>query len=252
MTPTEKYRLVQDIYFTLQSSYNTDEILHILKDYNIESHLHKTYTQDAIKSLIAQASEKTIKEIAADLKLSTGLIQSAKKEQSSSKTKPLSKIFIIHDKQDKAIIESFIQLLQGIGIKPENIFCSSLEGYGTPLGININEDIKMRLKEDVLVLFMVSDHFYNSSNCMIQMGAAWALTKDQISITIPPFDPEKLKGVIQNLKGILINDTKQLDLFKETIEHKFEIKTQKHLHWEPKRNMVVRDINIQLPTDNEH
>ncbi|MGH1388302.1 toll/interleukin-1 receptor domain-containing protein [Kordia sp.] len=246
MTPTEKYRLVQDIYFTLQSTYNTDEILNILDDYNIHSNSDMKYSQEALKRLIGKASNKTILEIATDLKLSLSFIKSGTKKQQNETEQGLKKIFVSHDVKDKQIVESFIQLLQGIGINPENIFCSSLEGYGVSLGENFEDEIKDRLTEDVLVLFMISNHFYSSQKCMIQMGAAWVLTKDQISIAIPPFRLEEMKGVFQNFQGIRIDQEKQLDLLKATLEHKFGLKTQKQLHWEPKRDMVVRDIKTQL------
>lgn len=246
MTPTEKYRLVQDIYFTLQSTYTTDEILTILDDYKIYSNSDKKYSQDSIKRLIAKANDDTILEIAADLKLSSSFIKSGTKKQLKDTKQELKKIFISHDKKDKQIVESFLQLLQGIGIIPEHIFCSSLEGYGTSLGNNFEDEIKTRLNDDVLVLFMISEHFYGSNKCMIEMGAAWGLTKDQISVAIPPFTLEEMKGVFQKFKGIRIDEEKQLDLLKETLEHKFGLETQKHLHWEPKRNMVLRDIKAQL------
>lgn len=246
MTPTEKFRLVQDIYFTMQSTYNTDEILNILDDYKINSNSDKKYSQDSIKHLIAKATDETILEIATDLKLNASFIKLGTKKKSNETEQTLKKIFISHDKKDKQIVESFIQLLQGIGISPENIFCSSLEGYGTSLGENFEDEIKDRLSEDVLVLFMISNHFYSSNKCMIQMGAAWVLTKDQISIAIPPFRLEEMKGVFQNFQGIRIDQEKQLDLLKATLENKFGLKTQKQLHWEPKRDMVLRDIKAQL------
>ncbi|WP_298510602.1 toll/interleukin-1 receptor domain-containing protein [uncultured Kordia sp.] len=245
MTPTEKFRLVQDIYFTLQSTYNTDEILNILDDYQIQSNSDIKYSQEAIKRLIGKASNETILEIAKDLKLSLSFIKSGTRKQSTSKP-ILKKIFISHDLKDKQIVESFIQLLQGIGISPEHIFCSSLEGYGASLGENFEDEIKDRLNDEVLVLFMISNHFYSSNKCIIQMGAAWGLTKDQISIAIPPFKLEEMKGVFQNFQGIQIDQEKQLDLLKATLEHKFGLKVQKQLHWEPKRDMVVRDIKAQL------
>ncbi|WP_298419774.1 TIR domain-containing protein [uncultured Kordia sp.] len=246
MIPSEKYRIVQDIYFTMQSTYNTEEILNILRDYKIESNLERRYSQESVKGLITQASDETILEIANDLKLVSFSSKSGGKKPQPSNKQKVKKIFISHDDKDKQVVESFIQLLQGIGINPENIFCSSLEGYGTPLGNNTDEDIKTRLTDDVLVLFMISNHFYNSNECMIQMGAAWALTKDQISVAIPPFKLEEMKGVFQKFQAIRIDQEKQLDLLKETLEHKFGLKTQKHLHWEPKRNMILRDIKGQL------
>lgn len=48
--------------------------------------------------------------------------------------KSFEKIFISHSFKDKEIVEDLIDLLEVIGIKHEQIFCSSIQGYGISLG----------------------------------------------------------------------------------------------------------------------
>ena len=69
-----------------------------------------------------------------------------------NKGNALKKIFISHATKDKEIIEELIDLLENIGINSAQIFCSSFEGYGIPLGENFLDKIKQELSSEVLGL----------------------------------------------------------------------------------------------------
>ena len=61
---------------------------------------------------------------------------------SKSKVSKVSKsrekiLFISHATKDKKLITSFVEMLYSIGLKKENIFCSSIPELGVP----IKEDI---------------------------------------------------------------------------------------------------------------
>ena len=48
-----------------------------------------------------------------------------------------NKLFISHSEKDREIISAFVDLLYDIGLKEENMFCSSR----TDIGVPIKEDI---------------------------------------------------------------------------------------------------------------
>lgn len=73
--------------------------------------------------------------------------------------KNIEKIFISHSSKDSEYILPIIDLLEGIGVTSEEIFCTSYEPYGIPLGENFLERIKAELNENVLVLFVWSSNF---------------------------------------------------------------------------------------------
>ncbi len=250
MSPIEKHRLIQDIYFSLQTSHSPEEILRILDGYDIERITSKTYLQEDIKKLLVKASDSTVLLIAEDLKLDTTVYTSKPSGKKKSETKQpfLKKIFISHSHEDAEIVHTFVQLLQHIGIDSEAIFCTSLQGYGTLLGHDFMRKIKEELNDEVLVLFMLSDHFYASPMCVMEMGAAWVQTKDHISVAIPPFNLGKIKGVFQHFQGIQIDNEKNIDLLKETLETKFDIKQKRHLVWTPMRDVLLKTIKEQLDT----
>ena len=123
----------------------------------------------------------------------------------------MKKIFISHATKDKEIVEELIDLLETIGISSTQIFCSSFEGYGIPLGGNFLDTIKEELSAEVLVLFVITNNFYDSKVCLCEMGAAWALSKEHIPIVVPPLSYSDIQAVIPLTQGLLINNAPKLN-----------------------------------------
>ncbi len=155
----------------------------------------------------------------------------------------LKKIFISHAKKDKEIIEELIDLLESIGVNSTQIFCSSFEGYGIPLGDNFLDKIKQELSSEVLVLFVITNNFYESKVCLCEMGAAWALSKGHIPIVVPPLSYSDIQGVIPLTQGLLVNDVSKLNSLKEKLEQDFGLQQINLNSWERKRDKYIRNIN---------
>jgi hypothetical protein len=55
-------------------------------------------------------------------------------------------VFISHAVKDRALVQEIVSLIEeGMGIPEEEIFCSSLNGYGIPNGKNFVTFIKEQL-----------------------------------------------------------------------------------------------------------
>jgi hypothetical protein len=159
--------------------------------------------------------------------------------------KALNKVFISHSTKDSVYVFPIIELLEGIGIASEQIFCTSYEPYGIPLGENFLERIKAELNENVLVLFIFSSHFFNSPVSLCEMGATWVRSSTHIPILIPPFDFSKVKGVLPQTQGFKINVPEKLNTFKKQVQTLFNLKELDSTIWERKRKRfldVVDDI----------
>ncbi|WP_374252881.1 toll/interleukin-1 receptor domain-containing protein [Acinetobacter brisouii] len=156
----------------------------------------------------------------------------------------LKKVFISHATKDRKIVEELIDLLETIGINSTQIFCSSFEGYGIPLGEDFLATIKQELSAEVLVLFVITNNFYASKVCLCEMGAAWALSKGHIPIVVPPLSYSDIQGVIPLTQGMLINDFPKLNSLKEKLENDFGFEQKIGLNtWERKRDRFVNNIN---------
>lgn len=165
----------------------------------------------------------------------------------------IQKVFVSHSSKDKVIVGEIIELLETIGVKGENIFCSSFEGYGISLGEDFLVRLKSELTNDVLVIFVLSQNFYESVICLCEMGATWIKTNEHIPILIPPFNYDNIKGVIQNIQGLKINEPHKLNMLKEKLELAFNLTPINNSRWESKRDKILERINktLRIPNSNK-
>lgn len=118
-------------------------------------------------------------------------------EEDFEKTIKRPKIFISHCEKDIAIVESFVDLLSHIGLTSDMLFCSSIPGYNIKQGSgDIYEYLRNEFSNNLFVIFMLSENYYNSKACLNEMGATWVLQRKYQSILLPGFDYSQIQGAI--------------------------------------------------------
>ncbi len=177
------------------------------------------------------------------------LLQTNKEDSMSSQLKDtniVDKIFISHASKDKNLVEKVIELVEAVGVKSSQIFCSSFEGYGIELG----EDFLKRIKEEIdansLVIFILSENYYASVISICEMGATWIKTSQHIPILIPPFDYSDVKGVIPLTQGMKINEVEKYNSLKNKLQKLFNLESIDSSIWERKRGKIIDGINELL------
>lgn len=111
--------------------------------------------------------------------------------------------------KDIEYTKALVELLEGIGVKEKQIFCSSLREYGVKVGEDIYERLKSEFNSyDLWVFFILSDNYYGSPVSLNEMGAAWILQKKYLFILLPGFNFENIKGAINpNKIGIQLSSS---------------------------------------------
>ena len=113
--------------------------------------------------------------------------QSSTSNAGDSQTK-ITRIFISHSSKDEKYVLTLANLLFAIGLKPEDIICSSVSGCSIPLNEDIYEFLRQQFqKQSLHVLFILSDNYYNSPASLNEMGAAWVVQACYTSILLPGF-----------------------------------------------------------------
>lgn len=153
------------------------------------------------------------------------------------------KIFISHSSYDKDIVEKFVDhILQlGIGIKPEDIFCTSIED----LGIRNGEDIRKHIHENIrnvdYSFLMISKNYKASEICLNEMGAVWAYDNNVRLYILPDVDFKEIGWLCDPRKADRINTPVPLDaLHKEMIEY-FELPDKET--WSRQRETFISYVN---------
>lgn len=129
------------------------------------------------------------------------------------------RVFISHSSKDEKEATALVRFMTHVGIPEKAIRCSSAPETQVPTGCKIFEDIRAWLKsENVYVIFLLSDNYYDSYICLNEMGAAWL--NDAVLnpvneteprwqlILLPGFPFERVKGVIESeaRAGISLSD----------------------------------------------
>ena len=169
-----------------------------------------------------------------------------------SETKKTSKIFISHSSRDLAFVQPLVELFEHIGLEPETMFCSSVSGYNVPLGNNIFDFLKEQFQRyDLMVIFVLSENYYNSPVCLNEMGAAWVLQHKYTSILLPQFDFKDVKGVIGQMDISIKLDSEKYELktrlneLRDTLISEFEFKSSvaAQNRWELYRDEFVEKVS---------
>ena len=108
------------------------------------------------------------------------------------------KIFISHSTDDREFVDKLVALLEKMGVQNKQLFCSSIQGYGIPQGSgDLYNFIRNEMSNDNLfVIMMLSENYYNSPVCLNEMGAAWVKQSKYQSILLPNFNYPDIKGAI--------------------------------------------------------
>lgn len=158
------------------------------------------------------------------------------------------KIFISHNTLDKEYAEALIDMLKEIGVRNEDIFCSSVPGYGVPFGKSILDSIKGEYDNfDLIVLFIHSPRFYQSPVSLCEMGACWISRKEYYSFLTADCTFADLKGVVTSgdvaFKAGDENTYHLLPEFKEKIEQIFTLTPIKLAFWDRAKAKFLNTVN---------
>ena len=117
------------------------------------------------------------------------------------------KVFVSHSNSDSLQINEFIKALERLGCE---IFYSS-KSYMNSIGFgeNFYKKIKKEIEESDYILAMLSENFYNSIPCQIEMGIAYAFDKEIKTIGV------ENKNYRDLLKGIFTTNDRLATIFNE-------------------------------------
>lgn len=163
-------------------------------------------------------------------------------------------IFISHSSKNKEQVEMLVKLLRELNLQQQNIFCSSVPGYGIPVGMNIFDFLRSRfLNYNLHIIFVHSKEYYESPICLNEMGAAWALKSNATSILLPGFDYSEMKGVVDSRDIAIKLDSDRTDVqdrlnqMRRAIESEFGFNPIEDITWERARDKFIDEINASMP-----
>lgn len=158
----------------------------------------------------------------------------------------MSDIFISHASKDVRLVEALVQLIEGgIGIRTDQVFCTSLEDQSIPAGEDFKSYIKNMLGEAKVVIAVISPQYYNSPFCMCELGATWALTKTFVPLLVPPVDYNDLRGSLFGTQVLPLNVSEKLDTLHSAIAH-LAVPPGKVFRWNNRKTQFLDGLSTIL------
>lgn len=166
-------------------------------------------------------------------------------------------VFISHSSKDKPFVEALVTLLEDLGMTSDNLFCSSVPGYGIGLSKNIFDTLRdLFLEHELFVIFVHSPRYYESSVSLNEMGAAWVLRTNFCSFLTVDMDFAKMNGVINgdaiSIKVDSEDAPSRLNELKDLLATTFSLSAIDENKWERKRNNFLKLVTTiaqpEVPT----
>lgn len=162
-------------------------------------------------------------------------------------------VFISHSSRDKSFVEALVSLFEDLGMTSENLFCSSVPGYGIGISQNIFDVLRgLFLEHDLFVVFIHSPRYYESSVSLNEMGAAWVLRTNFCSFLTTDMDFSKMNGVINgnaiSIKVDAEDAPARLNELKNCLIKTLSLPIIDENKWERKRNNFIHLVNSIVQT----
>lgn len=161
------------------------------------------------------------------------------------------KIFISHSSKDANYGKALVELLTSIGIPHNSITFTSDPLYGIPSGQNIFRWLKDKISEKPFVIYLLSSNYFSSVACLNEMGAAWMIENEHVSIFTPDFDINTQgfrDGVLDPREmGFRLNDRDRVIQFAEQIKLRFDLQTG-HILIGRACDKLLNDVNEKAKT----
>ena len=108
-----------------------------------------------------------------------------------------TKIFISHRSKDVEYATAIVDFLEDLGVASKSIVCTSVPDHLIPNGKKIYDWLREQfLSYNLHMLFLLSDNYYESPDCLNEMGAAWVTKADSDVFLLPGFSADKMRGCI--------------------------------------------------------
>lgn len=145
--------------------------------------------------------------------------------------------------------------LKKMGVQKNQLFFSSIHGYGIPQGNDkLYNYIRKNMNNDNLfVILMLSQNYYNSPVCLNEMGVSWIKQSEYQSILLPEFDyPNSKEAIDPRDMSFNLSDEENrivaLNELKDRIIAHWGLKNIDHTLWERFRNTFIEEVDQIITT----
>lgn len=148
----------------------------------------------------------------------------------TTSTETRTGIFFSHATKDKDVTNAFVEkiLILGMGVDSDSIFNVSDVDHGVPTGHYFVPYIREKITKSAVVIAWITPRYVESSFCMCELGAAWALLPEKL-----PFFPliddmtfGQLPGALIGMQALKASDKAIIDKFGDELAEALRIQNR--------------------------
>jgi hypothetical protein len=135
-------------------------------------------------------------------------------------------VFISHSSKDAVLAFALIELLQaGLGLRPNQIRCSSVDGYRLPVGVNTEAKLREEVNGARVVIGLITPSSLSSAFVMFELGARWGANQF-LAPLLAGVKPSELSGPLSLLNALSSSNEAQLHQLLENVSEQLELPLQ--------------------------
>lgn len=160
-----------------------------------------------------------------------------------------TRVFISHSSKDKDLLTEFVDevLIDGIGLKSSEIYCTSIEGLGIRNGEDMRNHIQTNIFQCDYAFIILSENYKNSEICLNEMGAVWALNKTIKIFTIPPVSYNSLGWLMEVNQVHSLNNNSGLNELYDEMTERYSF-NKNATQWDRHKNKFIKYVETYLPS----
>ena len=120
-------------------------------------------------------------------------------------------LFISHSSLDHDLVAPLVDLLQdALGLDPDRIRASSIDGYRLPAGIRFEEALRRETHDARTFIGVISPASLKSAYVAFELGSRWGADRHLAPLLTPEVVASALQGPLATLNSLKIDDRAQM------------------------------------------
>lgn len=153
------------------------------------------------------------------------------------------RLFISHSAKDIHLVEEMIGLIRdAINISPDELRCTSVDGYRLPGGANTTEHLRKEVLSADAFIGVISENSLQSQFVTFELGARWGTEKHLSSVLAPGFSPSALPAPLSGLNALRCGNPAELHQLVDELSKQLNLPLSSSATYDKRIRMISSDL----------
>jgi hypothetical protein len=136
-------------------------------------------------------------------------------------------LFVSHSSVDADLVAPLVDLIQNaLGLHPDRIRATSVEGYRLPAGIPFEEALRRETHDARAFVAIISPASLSSTYVVFEIGSRWGAKRHLVPLLTPEVNASNLQGPLANLNALRIDSPAQMQQLIDDLAVELKVKAR--------------------------